>query len=265
MNVKQIPNPQNSAILNEWIENSFLIDIFRQLYPERKVYSHIPFNKRDFSRTRIDFWLVSDTISNNVREINYLPLISKLFYHKPVQLVFKSNSRATNFINPKLLKISGLEKIAKITTLDTYLDYIAATNENQNFLQLLRNDLTSSQITLALLKDLLKFKNEIPTDKLLEIFISNCCHSIDLTLAPYNQMEIIHNQSILSISSHLFMQTLLNNLQLEIITHQKYHTKCTHVTQLKQKQRLHHFTSLNPPPHTTTHQDYISRRTNTKI
>ena len=152
------------------------------------------------------------------------------------------------------MNISGLEQIAKITTLDTYLDYIRVTNENQHFLQLLLNDLTSSRIALKLLKDLLKFKNEIPTDKLLEIFISNCCHSIDLTLAPYNQMELIHNQSILSISSHLFMQTLLNNLQLEIITHQKYHTKCTHVTHLKQKQRLSHLTSLNPPhPHTTTH------------
>ena len=75
VNVKQIPNPQNSAILNEWIENSFLIDIFRQLYRERKEYSHIPFNKRDFSRTRIDFWLVSDKISNRVK-VNYLLLIS---------------------------------------------------------------------------------------------------------------------------------------------------------------------------------------------
>ena len=62
MNVKQIPNPQNSAILDEWIGNSFLIDIFRQFYLERKVYSHIPFKKCDFSRTRIDFWLVSNTI-----------------------------------------------------------------------------------------------------------------------------------------------------------------------------------------------------------
>ena len=44
-NVKQIPNPQNSAILDEWIESSFLIDIFSQLNPEHKVYSHIPFNK----------------------------------------------------------------------------------------------------------------------------------------------------------------------------------------------------------------------------
>ena len=45
VNVKQIPNPQNSMILGEWIDNSFLIDIFRQLYPEHKVYSHIPFNR----------------------------------------------------------------------------------------------------------------------------------------------------------------------------------------------------------------------------
>ena len=175
VNVNQIPNSQSIAILGEWLENSFLIDIFRQLYPERKTYSHIPFNKRDYSRTRIDFWLVSDTIPNHVKEINYLPLLSKLFDHKPVQLVFKANSKAPNFINPKLLYISGLEQIAKITTLDTHLDYIVATNENQIFLQMLRNDLTSSRLTLALLKNLLKFKNETPTDKLLEIFNSKEC------------------------------------------------------------------------------------------
>ena len=69
------------------------------------------------------------------------------------------------------MNISGLEQIAKITTLDTYLDYIAVTNKNQPFLQLLRNDLTSSRIVLKLLKDLLKLINEKPTDKLLEIFI----------------------------------------------------------------------------------------------
>ena len=68
-NVKQIPNPQNSAILDERIESPFLIDIFRQLNPEHKVYSHILFNKRDFSRTQIDFWLVSNTISNHVKEV----------------------------------------------------------------------------------------------------------------------------------------------------------------------------------------------------
>ena len=192
-------------ILDEWIENSFIIDIFRQLYLERKVYSHTPFSKRNFSRTRIDFWLVSNTISNYVEEVNYLPLIFKLFDHKPVQLIFKSKSKASNFINPRLLNISGLEQIPKITTLATYLDYITVTNENQSFLHLLHKDLTSSCIILKLLKDLLKLKNKKPTDKRLEIFISNCCHSIDLTLAPNNQVELIHSQSTLSISSHLFM------------------------------------------------------------
>ena len=69
VNVKQIPNPQNSASLDQWIENSILIDIFRQLYPERKVYSLLRFNKQDFSITRIDFWLVSNTIYNYVKEL----------------------------------------------------------------------------------------------------------------------------------------------------------------------------------------------------
>ena len=55
--------------------------------------------------------------------------------------------------------MSGLGQIAKITTLDTYLDYIIVTNKNQPFLQLLHNDLASSRLVLKLLKDLLKLKN----------------------------------------------------------------------------------------------------------
>ena len=122
------------------------------------VYSHIPFNKRVFSRTRIDFWLVSNNISTYVKDVTYLPLISELFYHKPVQLVLTSNIRVHNSVNPKLLNIS----------------------------ESLFSDLASARFVFKLLKDLLKLKNEIPTDKLLEIFISNCCHSID------NQIANIH-------------------------------------------------------------------------
>ena len=137
---------------------------------------------------------------------------------------------------------------------DTYLDYIIVTNKNLPLMQLLRLDSASSRLVLKLLKDLLKLKNKRPTDKLREVFSSNCCHSIDINLAPYNQMEHIHDQSTHKISSHLFMQTLLNNLQLEIFTHQKYHTKYNHITHLKQKHCLSQLISINPPTshHNTT-------------
>ena len=112
---------------------------------------------------------MSSTISNYVKEINYLPLLFKLF----VQLAFKSTSKANTFINPRPLNISGLGQITKITTLDTYIDYIIVTNKNLPFLQLLRADFSNSLLVLKLLRDLLKLKNEIPADKLLEVFISN--------------------------------------------------------------------------------------------
>ena len=94
------------------------------------------------------------------------------------------------------MNISGLGQIAKITTLDNYLDYIIVTNKNLPLLQLLRVDLASSHLVLKLLKDLLKLINKIPTNKLLEVFISNCCNSIDLTLALYIQSNGTHTQSI---------------------------------------------------------------------
>ena len=127
-------------------ENSCLVDIFRQLYPERKVYIHIPFNKRDFCRTRIDFWLVSSNISAYIKDVNYLPLISSLFDHKLLQLIMSTNRRAQNFINPKVLNMIGLDQIDKITSLNTYMDYIITTNENQHILKAIHMDWVSARI-----------------------------------------------------------------------------------------------------------------------
>ena len=53
------------------------------------------------------------------------------------------------------------------------------------------------------------------------------------------------------------MQTLLNNLLLEIVLHQKYHTKHTLIIHQKQKHRLSHLTSLNPPPLTPQHNKIL--------
>ena len=51
------------------------------------------------------------------------------------------------------------------------MDYITITNENQQFLQVLHRDLVSARLVFKLLKNVLKLKNEMPTEKLLEIFI----------------------------------------------------------------------------------------------
>ena len=57
-----------------------------------------------------------------------------------------TNRRAQNFINPKVLNIIGLDQIDKITSLNTYMDYIITTNENQHILKAIHMDWFSARI-----------------------------------------------------------------------------------------------------------------------
>ena len=50
-NMLQIPNVANSKILSEWCETGFIVDIFRHFYPDKRTFSHCPFNKSDNSRS----------------------------------------------------------------------------------------------------------------------------------------------------------------------------------------------------------------------
>ena len=57
-NMLQIPNVSNSKTLSVWCETGFTVDIFRHFYPDRRSFSHVPFNKNDHSRSRIDQFLM---------------------------------------------------------------------------------------------------------------------------------------------------------------------------------------------------------------
>ena len=81
-NVKQIPNPQNSRLLSDMINENFLTDYYRKLHPTTKTYSHIPYNKNDSRRTRIDFWLGSENLLELIKDIKYLDRTFKLHDHK---------------------------------------------------------------------------------------------------------------------------------------------------------------------------------------
>ena len=61
-NMLQIPNVSNSKTLSAWCETGFIVDIFRHFYPDHRIFSHVPFNKNDHSRSRIDHFLCSPNL-----------------------------------------------------------------------------------------------------------------------------------------------------------------------------------------------------------
>ena len=85
-NMAQIPNVNNSITLASWCETGFVTDIFRHFYQDRRIFSHVPFNKNDYSRSRVDHFLCSTDFINSFSNVTYLAIDSKLFDHKYVLL-----------------------------------------------------------------------------------------------------------------------------------------------------------------------------------
>jgi hypothetical protein len=92
----RIPNIQKSRELNDWIQDGFAIDPFRFMYPLERETSYIPFRTRqggdnlvqlEYSRTRLDFYMMSPDLIDRVTKIVYDDPLGADFDHKGVNLV----------------------------------------------------------------------------------------------------------------------------------------------------------------------------------
>ena len=121
----QIPSVSNSKILSLWCETGFIVDIFRHFYPNRWVFSHVPFNKNDHSRSRIDHFLCSPNFSKSFSNLTYLPITTKLFDHKGILLVpAKKSPQNLTFLDPSLMTISSLKQVVCLESHGTFCDYL---------------------------------------------------------------------------------------------------------------------------------------------
>ena len=105
----QIPNLKHSKELNFWIQSSFAYDRFRALYPEKIEFSYVPFNKTAKNRSRIDSIYCSPNFCSNIKKVEYLPLLSKTFDHKPIYFsIGKLRNNNSKSIDNTLLDLDFL-------------------------------------------------------------------------------------------------------------------------------------------------------------
>jgi exonuclease III len=110
-----LPNPKNSEFLYNICTKHKLTDPFRTLYPIRKEFTYSPFGHVRLNRSRLDFFVVSETLIPNIGDC----LISssarcKLFDHKQVSLLLNPSLRVSkpksslsnSFLNDILLRAS---------------------------------------------------------------------------------------------------------------------------------------------------------------
>ena len=87
--MQDLPNKRHSDYLVQFCEDLGMQDPFRALNPVRRDYTYCPFGTVRGNRSRIDFFLISNTLIPHVSSCEIAPCPqNKLFDHKAVILSF---------------------------------------------------------------------------------------------------------------------------------------------------------------------------------
>jgi len=86
-----IPNKDNGKFIREWIESGDICDPFRKKYPLTRCMSYVPFRTRKrvnnvwvengYGKSRLDFYLMSDSLFENMESVFYGERISRDMDH----------------------------------------------------------------------------------------------------------------------------------------------------------------------------------------
>jgi hypothetical protein len=134
-NMRRLPNLTHSRLLEDLCNKHDLTDPYRIIYPERIDFSYSPRAAVNVNRSRLDFFIVSDTLIDIIDDCYIRPgLQNKLFDHKAVDLILnqkKIPQKGFNMsISNKELDDDLLDFLVHAVTSETYLIHSRAENFN---------------------------------------------------------------------------------------------------------------------------------------
>jgi exonuclease III len=127
LNTATIPSHRRSLWLQQLCTACNLTDHFRHFFPDSKEYTYVPYAAAATNRSRLDFFLVSETVLDQCVNCR-IPhsLSSLLFDHKQVFLQFKRfNPYKKQMIDDKILKDEDLSVIVTLTAIECYINHLA--------------------------------------------------------------------------------------------------------------------------------------------
>jgi len=139
-NMRDIPNIYHSRKISDLCDRFNLTDPFRLLYPEKLEYSYAPWGNIRNNRSRIDFFLISKSVSESVAECCIKPTVqSKLFDHKAICVSFVKAKPLTSRpnISSKILRDPDVEIVVKLAFYECYAQNIGNIMVKNRFLRLI--------------------------------------------------------------------------------------------------------------------------------
>ena len=217
LNMQEIPNPKHSAQICDLIAEGFWVDPFRILNYNLKEFSYVPKQYGARNRSRIDFFLTSQDLLGVISKVEYLPTITN-FDHKTCSITMMlNNSIKPPLIDHNLLSIQGILEISRRESL---------------LLLLLHGDIITqgivsqySQVTKQICELTVFVRERNCKDKFLQNFISQLQDNADTLLAtlPFSLQDLFDQD--INIRPALFLETLQNNIKINIVNYQKLYKK----------------------------------------
>jgi exonuclease III len=215
LNMSALPNPSNSKKIKDMCEVLKLIDPYRILYPNIVKYSYAPWGNSRENRSRIDFFLISEKIVQQVEECQIKPSVqSKLFDHKAIVLNFnkKGNIIGRPTISNRILRDPDVEIVVKLAAYECYIQA--------------SNDEVFRQRTLPLIGRAFSLLREAgPDGRFLDYSFASLLdiYSRDILM---NELRVVcdelEGEDILgrdtAMEDDVFLEFLVNNIRNEIVS-----------------------------------------------
>jgi exonuclease III len=227
LNMARAPNLLHSVKLNEICDEYELVDPFRLLYPDLHEFTYVPRSGIAANKSRIDFFIISESIIDALSDCTVsVALQNKLFDHKAVTMSF----------NEKLTSKFSLPTISNKDLQDDLLDFLVKTSVAETYITN-----SSDNIIGGLNKNFL-----LNTCGTIRRLIRDCGPPAELRIGlsldqdQINQRERIRNRIQVLANTlrmqelervnldpdpDIFMETLLNNLKTDTISHQSFMRK----------------------------------------
>ena len=213
LNIASIPNIKNSEILNDWIKNEFVIDLFRTLNPHVVDFSCAPFQK-DY-RSRIDHALCPDFVADIFKSCHFNDFNSSLFDHKLIISKTKHLTRQNiKAIDNSLIDLPGLDFFVKEDIFLFLNEHFKLPNERRTKIALKDINTVTKELTAVL-----TYENQ--KDPLVRFFIENCEAKLEKIYRKLPSFsECIKFESTLSKSE--FLSSYANCIKNSVISFQSH-------------------------------------------
>jgi hypothetical protein len=133
VNMHNPPNEHHSELLKSLCDDLDLTDPYRVKFPNRIEFTFIPPSVIKKNRSRIDFFIISKSITPAVTNISIANCLqNKLFDHRAVLLDFNTKKPVLTppTVSKRILKDPEIDMVVGIAVAETYLRYSTAlTNE----------------------------------------------------------------------------------------------------------------------------------------